>query len=109
MAKDDKWIQKAFKKIDASATKGKCTGKKYGSESCPPGSKAYNMAKNLRKINRKKAADGGSMIHVIGYSPVLGNNQFGYPSGGVEVRTPLQGGGAAQKGLGRAFMKGGRV
>ena len=108
MAKD-KWIQKAFKKIDASGTKGKCTGKKYGSESCPPGSKAYNMAKNLRKINRKKAADGGSMSHVSGYSPVLGNNQFGYPSGGVPVRTPIQGGGAAQKGLGRAFMKGGRV
>jgi len=108
MAKD-KWIQKAFKKIDASGTKGKCTGKKYGSESCPEGSKAYNMAKNLRKINRKKAADGGSMSHVGGYSPVLGNNQFGYPSGGVEVRTPLQGGGAAQRGLGRAFLKGGRV
>ena len=108
MAKD-KWIQKAFKKIDASGTKGKCTGKKYGSESCPEGSKAYNMAKNLRKINRKKAADGGSMSHVGGYSPVLGNNQFGYPSGGVPVRTPLQGGGAAQRGLGRAFMKGGKV
>ena len=108
MAKD-KWIQKAFKKIDASGTKGKCTGKKYGSESCPPGSKAYNMAKNLRKINRKSAADGGSMSQVAGYSPVLGNNQFGYPSGGVSVRTPLQGGGAAQRGLGRAFMKGGKV
>ena len=108
MAKD-KWIQKAFKKINASGTKGKCTGKKYGSESCPPGSKAYNMAKNLRKINRKSAADGGSMSHAAGYSPVLGNNQFGYPSGGVPVRTPLQGGGAAQRGLGRAFMKGGKV
>ena len=109
MAKDDKWIQKAFKKIDASGTKGKCTGKKYGSESCPEGSKAYNMAKNLRKINRKSAADGGSMSHVGGYSPVLGNNRFGYPSGGVEVRTPVKRGGAATHGLGRAFMKGGRV
>ena len=108
MAKE-KWIQKAFKKIDASGTKGKCTGKKYGSESCPEGSKAYNMAKNLRGMNRKSAADGGSMSHVSGYSPVLGNNQFGYPSGGVPVRTPLQGGGAAQRGLGRAFMKGGKV
>ena len=49
------------------------------------------------------------MSHVGGYSPVLGNNRFGYPSGGVEVRTPLQGGGAAQRGLGRAFMKGGKV
>ena len=109
MAKDDKWIQKAFSKIKKKGTEGKCTGKKYGSKSCPPGSKAYNMAKNLRKINRKKAADGGSMSHVSGYSPVLGNNQFGYPSGGVPVRTPVKRGGAATHGLGRAFMKGGRV
>ena len=108
MAKD-KWIQKAFSKIKKKGTEGKCTGKKYGSKSCPEGSKAYNMATNLRKINRKSAADGGSISHVSGYSPVLGNNQFGYPSGGVEVRTPLQGGGAAQRGLGRAFMKGGKV
>ena len=66
-------------------------------------------AKNLRKINRKSAADGGSMSHVGGYSPVLGNNRFGYPSGGVNVRTPAKRGGAATHGLGRAFMKGGRV
>ena len=109
MAKDDKWIQKAFSKIKKKGTEGKCTGKKYGSKSCPPDSKAYNMAKNLRSMNRKSAADGGSMSHAAGYSPVLGNNQFGYPSGGVEVRTPARSGGAATHGLGRAFMKGGRV
>ena len=40
---------------------------------------------------------------------LLGNNQFGYPSGGVEVRTPVKGGGVAKRGMGRAFMKGGRV
>ncbi len=106
---DKEWIQKAFSKIKKKGTEGKCTGKKYGSESCPPGSKAYNMAKTLRGMNRKKAADGGSMTHVSGYSPVLGNNSFGYPSGGVEVRTPAKRGGAATHGLGRAFMKGGRV
>ena len=109
MAKDDKWIQKAFSKIKKKGTEGKCTGKKYGSKSCPPGSKAYNMAKNLRSMNRAKAADGGSMSHVSGYSPVLGNNRFGYPSGGIEVRTPVRGGGVAKRGMGRAFMKGGRV
>ena len=109
MAKDDKWIQKAFSKIKKKGTEGKCTGKKYGSKSCPEGSKAYNMAKNLRKINRKSAANGGNISHVGGYSPVLGNNRFGYPSGGVEVRTPVKRGGAATHGLGRAFMKGGRV
>ena len=103
MAKDDKWIQKAFSKIKKKGTEGKCTGKKYGSKSCPPGSKAYNMAKNLRKINRKSAADGGSMSHVGGYSPVLGNNQFGYPSGGVEVRTPVKGGGVAKMRIRKSF------
>jgi hypothetical protein len=46
-----KWIQKAFNKIEKKGTEGKCTGKKYGSSTCPPGSKAYNMAKTLRKIN----------------------------------------------------------
>ena len=46
MAKDDKWIQKAFSKIEGTKREGKCTGKKYGSKSCPPGSKAYNMAKS---------------------------------------------------------------
>ena len=61
------------------------------------------MAKNLRKINRKSAADGGSMSHVGGYSPVLGNNQFGYPSGGVEVRTPVKVGGAATHGIRKSF------
>ena len=106
---DEKWIQKAFSKIKKKGTEGKCTGKKYGSKSCPEGSKAYNMAKTLRGMNRKKAADGGSMTHVSGYSPVLGNNRFGYPSGGVNVRTPAKRGGAATHGLGRAFMKGGRV
>jgi hypothetical protein len=53
MAKDDKWIQEAFSKIKKKGTEGKCTGKKYGSESCPRGSKAYNMAKNLRSMKRK--------------------------------------------------------
>ena len=106
MAKDDKCIQKATKGMRKDKP---CTGKKFGSKTCPPGSKRYNLAKTFRKMNRKSAADGGSISHVSGYSPVLGNNQFGYPSGGVEVRTPLQGGGAAQRGLGRAFLKGGRV
>ena len=48
------WIQKAFKKIDKKGTRGVCTGKKYGGPSCPAGSKRYNMAKTLRKINKKK-------------------------------------------------------
>ena len=109
--KDDKWIQKATKNMRKDKP---CTGKKFGSETCPKGSKRYNLAKTFRKMN--KAADGGrigkangGLSHVGGYSPVLGNNRFGYPSGGVEVRTPAKKGGAATHGLGRAFMKGGRV
>jgi hypothetical protein len=53
-AKKKKWIQKAFKSIKKKGTEGKCTGEKFGSESCPAGSKAYNMAKNLRSIAKKK-------------------------------------------------------
>jgi hypothetical protein len=109
--KEGDWIQKAFSKIKKKGTEGKCTGKKYGSKSCPPGSKAYNMAKTLRSMNRKKAAKGGriglangGLSHAAGYTPVLGNNRFGYPSGGVPVRS-FKGGGAALRGLGRAFTK----
>lgn len=53
-AKKGKWIQKAFSKIKKKGTTGKCTGKKFGGPSCPPGSKQYNMAKNLRKMAKKK-------------------------------------------------------
>ena len=48
------WIQDAFKSIKAKGTEGKCSDNKFGSESCPPHSLAYNMAKNLRKINKSK-------------------------------------------------------
>ena len=48
------WIQKAFKGIDKSGTAGVCSGEKFGSASCPPGSKRYNMAKTLRKIAASK-------------------------------------------------------
>lgn len=47
------WIGKAFKSIKKRGTEGVCTGDKFGSSSCPPGSKRYNMAKNLRSISRK--------------------------------------------------------
>ena len=51
-AKSGKWIQAAFAKSKKKGTLGRCTGKKFGSETCPPGSKQYAMAKTLRKINR---------------------------------------------------------
>jgi len=52
--KKKKWIQKAFKSVKKRGTEGKCTGEKFGSPSCPKGSRAYNMAKNLRKVAKKK-------------------------------------------------------
>lgn len=48
----NKWIQKAFASIKRRGTEGVCTGSKFGGPTCPSGSKRYNMAKNLRSINR---------------------------------------------------------
>ena len=48
-----KWIQKAFKKIEAKDTEGVCTGDKFGGPTCRPGTKRYNMAKTLRKMAKK--------------------------------------------------------
>ena len=36
-------------------------------------------------VKRTKAA-GGGLTKVSGYKPVLGNNKFGYPSGGITVK-----------------------
>ena len=51
--KAKKWIQKAFAKAKKKGTTGKCTKGKFGSKTCPAGSKAYNMAKNLRKMAKE--------------------------------------------------------
>ena len=53
-AKKGKWIQKATKSIKSRGTAGKCTGSKFGGPSCPPGSKAYNLAKTFRKMAKAK-------------------------------------------------------
>lgn len=52
--KPKKWMQKVSKSIKRRGTAGKCTGKKFGSPSCPAGSKAYNLAKTFRKMAKKK-------------------------------------------------------
>ena len=56
MNEEENWIQDAEKDIERRGTEGVCTGEKFGSESCPPGSKRYNLAKTFRKMakNRKK-------------------------------------------------------
>jgi len=52
--KDDKWIQKATASIKERGTEGVCTGDKFGSESCPPGSKRYNLAKTFKAMAKKR-------------------------------------------------------
>ena len=51
---DDNWIQDADKDIEKRGTEGVCTGDKFGSDSCPPGSKRYNLAKTFRKMARDR-------------------------------------------------------
>ena len=47
---DDHWIQDATKNM---RTDKPCTGKKFGSKTCPPGSKRYNLAKTFKAMNKK--------------------------------------------------------
>ena len=47
------WIQKASESIKERGTEGVCTGDKYGSDSCPPGSKRYNLATTFKDIAKK--------------------------------------------------------
>ncbi len=49
---DDKWIQKATKNMRKDKP---CTGDKFGSDSCPPGSKRYNLAKTFKKMAKEEA------------------------------------------------------
>jgi hypothetical protein len=51
MATDKKWIQKATKNM---RTDKPCTGSKFGSSTCPPGSKRYNLAKTFKSIAKNK-------------------------------------------------------
>lgn len=51
-AKKD-WIQDVNKDIEKRGTKGVCTGSKFGSDSCPPGSKRYNLAETFKGMNKK--------------------------------------------------------
>ena len=52
--KDKNWIQNATASIKRRGTAGKCTGSKFGSSSCPPGSKRYNLAKVFKGMAKKK-------------------------------------------------------
>lgn len=54
------WIQNVTKSIKRRGTKGVCTGSKFGSSSCPAGSKRYNLAKTFKKMAHKHE-DGGEV------------------------------------------------
>jgi len=53
LKKGGKWIQKAVKGMRKDKP---CTGPKFGSASCPPGSKRYNLAKTFKKMGKKRKA-----------------------------------------------------
>lgn len=62
------WIQKATASIKKRGTEGKCTGSKFGGPGCPPGSKAYNLAKTFRAMAKKAyggTSDGADQDDVI--------------------------------------------
>jgi hypothetical protein len=50
---DKDWIQTATKDM---RTDKPCTGDKFGSETCPPGSKRYNLAKTFRSMAKDRKA-----------------------------------------------------
>lgn len=54
------WIQKATASIKKRGTEGVCTGSKFGSSSCPPGSKRYNLAKTFRKMAKNREYGGST-------------------------------------------------
>jgi hypothetical protein len=58
---DNKWIQKATKGMRKDKP---CTGKKFGSATCPPGSKRYNLAQTFKKMARSKHASGGLVRYI---------------------------------------------
>ena len=95
MAKD--WIKGAIKRPGAFTKKAKDAGmsvSKYANKVLKKGSDASTRTKkqaNLAKTLRSFHADGG-LTKVSGYKPVLGNNKFGYPSGGVSVKSFRTGG-----------------
>jgi len=65
------WIQEATASIKRRGTEGVCTGDKFGSESCPPGSKRYNLAKTFKKMAKKKCGGGFQCGGAFGPNGIL--------------------------------------
>ena len=96
------WIQGAIKRPGAFTKKAKAAGmsvSKYANKVLKEDSDASTRTKrqaSLAKTLRSFHADGG-LTKVPGYKPVLGNNKFGYPSGGESVRSFRRGGATTKK------------
>ena len=95
--KSGDWIQGAIKRPGAFTKKAKAADmsvSKYANKVLKKDSDASTRTKrqaSLAKTLRSFHA-GGGLTKVGGYKPVLGNNKFGYPSGGVPVRSFRRGG-----------------
>lgn len=49
-----KFIQGIVKDIAKRGTEGVCTGSKYGGETCPVGSKRYNLASLFHRFAKER-------------------------------------------------------
>ena len=74
------WIQKATASIKRRGTEGVCTGAKFGSSSCPPGSRRYNLAKTFRKMAKARKHEYGGFV-----DPVTGSHTVMYKEGGPTI------------------------
>lgn len=74
------WIQKATASIKRRGTEGVCTGSKFGSSSCPPGSRRYNLAKTFRAMAKRRKHEDGGFI-----DPVTGSHTVMYKEGGPTI------------------------
>ena len=97
----NKWIQKKENKDEEPPTEWI---KKKEEKAKQEWITLSDEAKEKKQDENRVKKAGGGLTKVAGYKPVMGNNKFGYPSGGVPVKG-YKGGGIAVKGFGRAFTK----
>ena len=100
--KSGDWIQGAIKRPGAFTKKAKAADMSVGayankvlkkdSDASTRTKRQASLAKTLRSFHA-----GGGLTKVSGYKPVLGNNKFGYPSGGVSVKSFRRGGATTKK------------
>ena len=86
------WIQKATASIKRRGTEGVCTGSKFGSSSCPPGSRRYNLAKTFRKMARAKHEDGGTLGFGGSFNQSMFGNMYGEDHTGFQHEMRAMGG-----------------